>query len=146
MCSIQHNIFLLRGTMCLMGVNMSTKWWIVLTIQHIWSIPHSRSQQLWDNSIMVLAGANLWESANQQNLQKKIMFFTIWFQPQRSMQYWKIPYSWWGMQVQILQGFLQPFSWKILPGDDLNVAKYILLLKKVAALRLPEQAFKVLKL
>ena len=41
-CSIQHNIFLLRGTMWLMGVNMSTKWWIVWTIPHIWSIPHSR--------------------------------------------------------------------------------------------------------
>ena len=28
--------------MWLMGVNMSTKWWIMWTIPHTWSIPHSR--------------------------------------------------------------------------------------------------------
>ena len=72
---------------------------------------------------MVLAWAKLWEFTIEQKVQKKTMFLLIRFQSQRIVQYWNISYSKWGMQVQILQWLLQPFPWKILSGDDINVAK-----------------------
>ena len=72
---------------------------------------------------MVLAWAKLWKFTIEQKVQKKTMFLLIRFQSQRIVQYWNISYSKWGMQVQILQWSLQPFPWKILSGDDINVAK-----------------------
>ena len=90
---------------------------------------------------MVLAWAKLWEFTIEQKVQKKTMFLLIRFQSQRIVQYWNISYSKWGMQVQILQWLLQPFPWKILSGDDINVAKIHYLLDQ-GGIGLHESAFK----
>ena len=51
--------FLLRGTMWLMGVNMSTKWWGVWTIPHSWSMPHSRVAS---NKFQKISATIFWHS------------------------------------------------------------------------------------